>query len=205
MQLERRPGHDGRLGDLGPQWMLDVGDHGFVVDSVGDHAVGQLAGQHGPQLVAGQLWVHVAKGQGVEAGVPVPDAHVLHLGGHHRLVLHPPQRGDQVVAHHPPGIVVVILEAFGDGGHAAEPVSPPPFGSGQRLGKGDRFAIQLEVVADVEVDGHVVAAVHDELDDIGLPFQAQLVSEHLAVGAIGQVAHSHRDCRHRRPAATSGC
>ena len=40
-------------------------------------------------------------------------------------------------------------------------------------------------MADGEVDGQVVAAIHDELDGIGFPFQPQLVSEHLAIGTIG--------------------
>ena len=46
----------------------------------------------GSELVAGQLGIDVAESQGVEAGIPVPDADVMNLGRHHRLVGYPPRR-----------------------------------------------------------------------------------------------------------------
>ena len=109
--------------------MFQGSHHRLVVDRVGYHTVGQLTGQHGPELIASQFWVHMAKGQRMEASVPAPDAHVLHFGGHHRLVLYPPQGVDQVVAHHPPSVKVMILETVGDRRHAAEPAIPAPFSS----------------------------------------------------------------------------
>ncbi len=150
--------------------MVKIGDDGFVVDGVGDHAVGQLAGKHGPQLVPSQHGVHVTEGQRVEASIPVPDAHILDFGWHHGLVGHMARRLYQVVAHHPPGVVVLVSIAFSHWRHAGEPILPASFCSGQCLGERGWLAVQLQVATDVEVDGHVVAAFHDKLDHIGLPF-----------------------------------
>ncbi len=189
MQLERSPGHDGWLGDLGTERVVNIGDDGLVVDGVGDHAVRQLEGEHGPQLVPGQHGVHVAEGQSVEASIPVPDADVLDLGRHHGFVGHVAMRLYKIAAHHPPGVIVWVSIGLGHGRHAGEPISPTSLGSGQRLGERDWLTVQLQVAADVEVDGHVVAALHDKFDQVGLPFQTQLVLEHAAVGAVGQVAY----------------
>ncbi len=131
----------------------------------------------------------MAEGQGVEAGIPAPDADVLDLGRHHGFVGHVAQRLHQVAAHHPPGVIVLVSIGLGHGRHAGEPISPASLGSGQRLGERGWLAVQLQVAADVEVDGHVVAAFHDKFDQVGLPFQTQLVLEHAAVGAVGQVAY----------------
>ena len=171
VQLERGPGHDGRLGDLGAERVVNIGDDSFVVDGIGDHAVGQLAGEHSTQLVPSQHGVHVAEGQGVEASIPVPDTYVLDLGRHHGLMGHMAQRLHQVAAHHPPSVIVLVSIGFGHRRHAGEPILPASLGSGQRLGERGRLAVQLQVAADVEVDGHVVATFHDKFDQVGLPFQ----------------------------------
>ena len=155
--------------------MFDVGHYRFVIDGVGYHSVGKLASQHGPQLVTRQFGVHVAKSKRMETSIPIPDADILNLGGHHSFVGHMTLRSHQVVAHHPPGIVVLVAEAFGHGRYAAEPVAPAVLGGGQRFGKGDGLTVQIEIAADVEVDGQVVAGVQPgpalvtRMDRGGLP------------------------------------